>query len=215
MYALLVLIIITVAVIFWPEVKDQTDLQPSRIELQLNKLWDISLGAIHDKKYVRAEKALLTILRVDDRNARAYNRLGILYAKQGQYKDAIECFEITQSLAPSASALHNVGLICYEVGQYDKAAQAFEQALSKESDVASRHVAYAKVLEKMGNNKKMLEELKTAVNLERNPQSLGLLADALDRNDEHEQAEKVRLLMEKTRKLGNRSRIKQPRKVIM
>ena len=85
---------------------------------------------------------------MDERNARAYNRLGILYAKQQQYNDAIECFEIAQSLEPSASSLHNVGLIYYEVGQLEKARQAFEQALALESDVASRHIAYAKVLEK-------------------------------------------------------------------
>lgn len=213
MYALIALILMAVLVITYPERNDEPVKMPTKLEQQLNKLWDISLGAIKDKKYLRAEKALLTILRVDERNARAYNRLGILYAKQGQFDDAIECFEITQSLEPSASSLHNVGLIYYEVGKYDRAAQAFEQALQREDNVASRHIAYAKVLEKLGDNKRMITELEKAVNLERNPQSLGILADALGRVGENDKADKIRKLADRMRSRGNNTRIKQPKKV--
>ena len=94
-----------------------TDL-PQKISEKLDRLWEVAQESLRDKKYLRAEKALLTILRVDERNATAYNRLGILYAKQQAFKDAIECFEIAQSLEPSASSLHNVGLIYYETEQY-------------------------------------------------------------------------------------------------
>ena len=178
MSGILAIIAVAILIMVWRQANPEVEVRPGKLEAQLNKLWDISLGAIKDKKDLRAEKALLTILRVDERNARAYNRLGILYAKQQQYNDAIECFEIAQSLEPSASSLHNVGLIYYEVGQLEKARQAFEQALALESDVASRHIAYAKVLQKQGDTTRMISELETAVNLERNPQSLGILADA-------------------------------------
>lgn len=213
MYGLLAIVAMSAIIVLWRETDATKNAKPTKLENQLNKLWEISLGAIKDKKYLRAEKALLTILRVDEKNARAYNRLGILYAKQQQYNDAIECFEIAQSLEPSASSLHNVGLIYYEVGRYDKARQAFEQALELEKDVASRHIAYAKVLEKQGDNKRMIEELETAVNLERNPQSLGILADALERLGETERAEKLRKIATKMSHSGNRTRIKQPSKV--
>ena len=212
MYALIALFLIAMAIVFYPN-HQEVERKPSRLEEQLNKLWDISLGAIKDKKYLRAEKALLTILRFDERNARAYNRLGILYAKQGQLDDAVECFEITQSLAPSPSSLHNVGLIYYEVGKYERAAQAFEQALQLEGNVASRHISYAKVLEKLGDTKRMIRELETAVDLERNPQSLGLLADALSRIGENDRAEKLRKLASRMRSHGNNTRIKQSKKI--
>ena len=212
MYALIALFLIAMAIVFYPN-HQEVEHKPSRLEEQLNKLWDISLGAIKDKKYLRAEKALLTILRFDERNARAYNRLGILYAKQGQLDDAVECFEITQSLAPSPSSLHNVGLIYYEVGKYERAAQAFEQALQLEGNVASRHISYAKVLEKLGDTKRMIRELETAVDLERNPQSLGLLADALSRIGENDRAEKLRKLASRMRSHGNNTRIKQSKKI--
>lgn len=189
---------------------------PSKLSDKLDRLWEIAQDSLKDRKYLRAEKALLTILRVDERNATAYNRLGILYAKQQAFQDAIECFEIAQSLEPSASSLHNVGLIYYETEQYDKAALAFEQALRIEENVASRHIAYAKVQEKLGRSKHMLVSLERAIELDKNPQTLSILADAYDRTG---QAELATDLRQKAQKMiipaGKPRRVKQPRRVVM
>lgn len=191
-----------------------TDL-PLKISERLDRLWDVAQESLRDRKYLRAEKALLTILRVDERNATAYNRLGILYAKQQAYKDAIECFEIAQSLEPSSSSLHNVGLIYYETKHYEKAALAFEQALAMEEDLASRHIAYAKVQEKLGRTKKMIESLERAVELDPIPQTLSILADAYERNGQEDIALGLR---EKAAKMiipqGQPRRIKQVRRVM-
>jgi len=213
-FGVTIILLLGLAALFWHQRADSDEpRKPSKLSEQLDKLWNISQKSIRERKYLRAEKALLTILRVDERNARAYNRLGILYAKQQQYSDAIECFEIAQSLQPSASSLHNVGLIYYEIGKLDKAAQAFEQALRIEEDVALRHIAYAKVLEAAGNVKKMIKELERAVELEPNPQSVGLLADALENDGEAERAKKLRQIAKKMTEKGLTDRIKQPRKV--
>src|SRR3954470_24006050 len=142
---------------------------------RLGRLWDIAHQGMRENRFLRAEKALLTILKIDEKNAAAYNRLGILYAKQHEYKDAIDCFEIASSIEPSASSLHNLGLIYYETENYEKAATAFEEALKLEDNLAARHIAYAKVLEKMGNDKMMLQELEKAVELEPNRESYTLL----------------------------------------
>ena len=192
-----------------------TDL-PAKISEKLDQLWTIAQESLQERKYMRAEKALLTILRVDERNASAYNRLGILYARQKQYKEAIECFEIAQSLEPSASSLHNVGLIYFETENYEKAALAFEQAISLEGDLASRYIAYAKVQEKLHNTKKMISALERAVELDPIPQTLTILADAYDRSGQSELALELR---EKAAKLiipqGQPRRIRQPRRVVM
>lgn len=188
----------------------------SKFSNRMDKLWAVAQDSIKDRKYLRAEKALLTILRVDERNATAYNRLGILYAKQRAYQDAIECFEIAQSLEPSASSLHNVGLIYYETGQYEKAALAFEQAIGIEGELAARHIALAKVQEKLGNTKAMIAALERAVELEPNPQSLSILADAYERD---EQVELATSLREKVAKVIIPShapqKVQQPRKIVM
>lgn len=216
MLGLILIILLAILVIVY------RDREPSKIDIprvvsdKLDKLWLTAQQAAQDKKYLRAEKALLTILRVDERNASAYNRLGIIYAKQGDYKDAIECFEIAQSLEPSASSLHNVGLIYFETENYVKAALAFEQALAIEEDVATRHIAYAKVQEKLGHNKKMIEALERAVELDRIPQSLRILADAYDKVGETELATNLRNDAAKMIiPAGQPKRLRQPRKVVM
>lgn len=189
---------------------------PQKISEKLDQLWAIAQESIRDKKYLRAEKALLTILRVDERNATAYNRLGILYAKQQAYKDAIECFEIAQSLEPSASSLHNVGLIYYETEDYAKAALAFEQALEMEEEVSARHIAYAKVQEKLGHDKKMIAALERAVEIDPIPQTLTILADAYERTGQDNLALELR---EKAARMiipqDQPKRVRQPRRVVM
>lgn len=183
---------------------------PHRLSEKIDKLWDIVQESLRDRKYLRAEKALLTILRVDERNATAYNRLGIIYAKQKAFKDAIECFEIAQSLEPSASSLHNVGLIYYETEQYEKAAQAFEQALEMDEAQASRHIAYAKVQEKLGNTKKMFSALERAISLEPSVQSYNILADTYERYQRAEDAAAIRQrLMDLANKENTAKRVSQ------
>ena len=187
----------------------------SKLSDKLDQLWSIAQTSLQDRKYLRAEKALLTILRVDERNASAYNRLGILYAKQQQFKEAIECFEIAQSLEPSASSLHNVGLIYFETENYDKAALAFEQALAMDSDHAARHIAYAKVQEKLGHDKRMIEALERAVELEPIPQTLTILADAYERIGETQLSLDLRERAAKMIVPQSQVRVKQPRRVVM
>jgi tetratricopeptide (TPR) repeat protein len=180
------------AILYRESIEEVSRDLPQKLSSKLDQLWDIAQQSLRERKYLRAEKALLTILRVDERNATAYNRLGILYAKQKAYDDAIECFEIAQSLEPSASSLHNVGLIYFETESYEKAALAFEQALEMEANLAARYIAYAKVLEKLGRTKKMIEALEKAVEIEPVPQTLNILADAYEQSGQAELANELR-----------------------
>jgi superkiller protein 3 len=183
---------------------------------RIEQLWKAANLGIRDRKYLRAERALLTILKFDKRNAAAYSRLGIIYARQKEYKDAIECFEIASSIEPTASSLHNLGLIYYETEKYDKAGLAFENALELEDDLAARHIAYAKVQEKLGHAKKVVESLEKAVKLETTPQTLKLLLDAYESagmEDESKRLkERIARLAEKTNFKSRR--IRQPRRLI-
>src|ERR1700741_1598706 len=189
---------------------------PRKISDKVGRLWDIAHQGMRENRFLRAEKALLTILKIDEKNAAAYNRLGILYAKQKEYKDAIDCFEIASSIEPTASSLHNLGLIYYETENYEKAATAFEQALKLEDDLAARHIAYAKVQEKLGNHKLMLDELERASELEPNQETYGLLAKAYDSRGMHEDAAVVHRKLSKLIVPSGRSkRILRPKRVVI
>jgi len=195
---------------------DELSNMSRRIGDRLGRLWDIAHQGMRENRFLRAEKALLTILKIDERNAAAYNRLGILYAKQKEYRDAIDCFEIASSIEATPSSLHNLGLIYYETENYEKAAIAFEQALKLEDQLAARHIAYAKVQEKIGNEKLMFRSLERAVELEPNQETYGLLLEAYRSRGMSEEAD---LIEDKIKKLivpaGRSRRILRPKRVVV
>ena len=137
-----------------------------KYKAQMKKLWQVAQTAMKEHKPSRAEKALLTILKFDEKNAAAYNRLGILYAKSKKFDEAVECFEIAQSLDNNPASIHNAGLIYLETGAYEKAEMAFLQAIELEGDVPARFMALAKAEEKLGNTKKAIEALENAYELD-------------------------------------------------
>ncbi len=192
------------------------ELVTKRVGDRLQRLWDDAFQSLKENKFLRAERALLTILRFDERNAGAYNRLGILYAKQRSFEHAIECFEIAHSLEPNASTLNNLGLVYMEVGELQKAAHTLESAMEEEDDVPVRYIAYAKVQERLGNDKRMVEALEHAAKLQPNQQTYSLVAGAYRKVGREEDAKKIESAVKKAKvKIQKAPKIKQPRKVVM
>ena len=169
MIAIFAILIFTLYLIFFfpmePRVKKEEEKSP-KYTAQMKKLWQIAQTAMKERKPFRAEKALLTILKFDEKNAAAYNRLGILYAKGKKYDEAVECFEIAQSLDNNPASIHNAGLIYLETGAYEKAAMAFSQAIELEGDIPARYIALAKAEEKLGRSKKAVDALESAYELD-------------------------------------------------
>ena len=170
MLGLFAIIIIALGAIFLLPVfekRKEEEKADQKYSVQMKKLWSIAQTSMRERKPLRAEKALLTILKFDEKNAAAYNRLGILYAKEQKYDEAIECFEIAQSLDPNASCLHNVGLIYLETGAYEKAEMAFQQAIRMEDDVPTRYIALSKAEEKLGKRKQAIASLEKSYELDK------------------------------------------------
>ncbi len=199
--------------------KRDTELSPIPLKVseKLSGLWEIAHHGMRENRFVRAEKALLTILNIDKKNAAAYNRLGILYAKQKEFKDAIDCFEIASSIEPSASSLHNLGLIYYETENYEKAGTAFEQALKLDEEMAARHIAFAKVQEKLGNIKQVVTSLERAVELEASRESLSLLYQAYINSGKVEEARALerKLNRHKEPVKALKAKITRPRRIVV
>lgn len=192
MVAMLTILVFSLYLAFFfpmePKVKKEEERSP-KYKAQMKKLWQIAQTAMKERKPFRAEKALLTILKFDEKNAAAYNRLGILYAKGQRYAEAVECFEIAQSLDNNPASIHNVGLIYLETGEYEKAKMAFEQAIQMEGDVPARYMALAKAEEKLGSPRKAIEALENAYELDPNVATLRqMLAIYEAMNDEEAMA---------------------------
>lgn len=169
MIAVFVILVFAIYLVFFfplePKPKP-AEVKSPKYTAQMKKLWQIAQTSMKERKPFRAEKALLTILKFDEKNAAAYNRLGILYAKSKKYDEAVECFEIAQSLDNNPASIHNVGLIYLETGAYEKAAMAFNQAIEMEGDVPARYIALAKAEEELGNTKKAIDALENAYALD-------------------------------------------------
>ena len=189
MVAVFVILIFSAYLAFlfpFEEKEQKVEEKSPKYAAQMKKLWQIAQTSMKERKPFRAEKALLTILKFDEKNAAAYNRLGILYAKGQKYDEAVECFEIAQSLDNNPASIHNVGLIYLETGAYEKAEMAFLQAIELEGDVPARFIALAKAEEKLGKTKKAVEALENAYELDPNVNTLRQILAIYENADDEE-----------------------------
>jgi tetratricopeptide (TPR) repeat protein len=169
----------------------QQDVTLPKNSQRMNKLWELVKEALKNERYESAERNLLNILKIDHKNTAAYNRLGIIYAKQQNFDEAIECFDIASSITPTASTLYNLGLVQYEKGYYQKASTTFERVVDLEPNT-KRYIAYAKALEKSNASKKVIDVLEKAAALDRkNPIVFELLAHGYQNNKQDELATKA------------------------
>ena len=145
---------------------------------QLNKLWRASKARIKQGRLPQAERALLTILKLDRTNAAAYNRIGLVYAAQKEYNDAVDCFEIASTIDRSPSSLNNLGHIYFETEQYEKAAIAFKKAIDLDDKLAARYLSYAKALQRLGRETEVLTAIEQAAQLEPTQETLQALFEA-------------------------------------
>lgn len=154
------------------------DLWQARKAQRIQYLWSLAQKKIRENDFLEAEKTLLTILTFNPKNAPAYNRLGILYAKQKEYGDAITCFTAAFDIQQNASSLHNLGLVYYNLEQYEKASIALKEAIELDNQSAMRYIEYSRVLERLGRQGEMLQALEKAAELDASPVILKFLLKA-------------------------------------
>jgi len=88
--------------------------------------------------------------------------------------------------------------------------------LRLEDNLAARHIAYAKVQEKLGNDKLMVQQLEKAAELEPNRETYTLLAKAYDAQGmTAEAAELVKRLNKSALPAGKPKRVLRPKRVVI
>lgn len=188
---------------------------PDGAEVHINRLWNEAVQSLRLNRFIRAEKALLAMLHIDEHNVAAYNRLGVLYARQKNFRDSLHCFEIAYGLKPNASSIHNIGLIYLEVEKYDKAISAFERAIEIEPGIPSRYLALAKVYDRKGDRSKTIATLEKVIEVKPDKQTFGLLTQAYELAGMDDKANEIRAKFKKTiYKPTPGHSLKQPRRII-
>ena len=86
---------------------------------------------------VEAEEVLEDARRLDPYNAKAWGRLGLVYAARERHDEAIRAYQKAARLAPSdAEPLYNLGLLLATLGRTDQAIAAFGSAIDRDPKFA-------------------------------------------------------------------------------
>ncbi len=142
------------------------------------------------RQYLSAEKAYLRVLKLNHKDAQAYNRLGLIYVALKNYDDATECFQISAQLQPTAAAWYNLGLAYNENNNSIKAIAAIEKAIMFEAS-ATRYGGLAKAYARVGNQSKVIWALEQAVLQEKTKKTLTALAEAYAHAHEREKMQET------------------------
>ncbi len=154
-------------------------LAPRRASPQLAQMTSYADRLYSEKKWLAAEKAYLSVLKLDHKNVTAYSHLGIIYSTQKSMADAIECFEIAARLRPSGTTYQNLGLAYHDNGNHIKSIAAFEKSIMFEP-TSQRYIGLSKSYRKLSNLPQAVAALEKAAELEPTKRVLQLLADAYD-----------------------------------
>lgn len=87
----------------------------------------------------KAEKIYLKLLDKDTKDATLYNKLGLVYLADKNFKDAKSSLRQALKLEPNNDTFYNnLGLLYYEIGKYDDAIEAYEESVGINDKIASR-----------------------------------------------------------------------------
>lgn len=99
--------------------------------LNVEELYQETLIHLEKWDLEQAEENLRQILDVDPNHARAWNKLGVVFARKKDLRQAEDCFNMAIQKDPQLSNPYsNLGNIYAERGWTDRAKTAYEQALA-------------------------------------------------------------------------------------
>lgn len=105
--------------------------------------------------YQEAEKFYVKAATQEPNNPKIYNRLGIIYLEQKNYRDAKDAFEATLKFDSKKASRHiNYGLACLNLRNFNEAIKSFEKAIKLEP----KNKKYQSLLKEAKNKKKLVEK---------------------------------------------------------
>lgn len=89
----------------------------------------------------RAENVLLRIISGEPDDASAYNKLGMVYLRDKNFRDAKASLKQALKLEPENDTFYNnLGLLYYQKGEYEEAVEAYERSIEIDNKIPSRLV---------------------------------------------------------------------------
>ncbi|NLU10420.1 MAG: tetratricopeptide repeat protein [Tepidanaerobacter acetatoxydans] len=117
-------------------------------------------------EYQQARKIYNEILLIDPNNARAYNKLGVISAREENLEQAKIYFIKALELNPKlSSASSNLGNIYFETGDFEKAKDCYEKAIALDPDNPVPYNNLAVIYKKSKDIDKFVKFYKKSVEL--------------------------------------------------
>lgn len=143
---------------------------PSEKERQASdSRYELALQALGGGNPQAAYKELQEALKLDDRNARAHELMGILlHTAFARHKEAVKHYERALALRPELASAHtNLGNVYLDQGQYDAAIKEYEAALNDMlyTEPFFAHLNMGWAFHKKGDQRRAVESTKAAVAL--------------------------------------------------
>ena len=89
----------------------------------------------------KAERTYLKVLSQEPDDAGVYNKLGLVYLQDKNYKDAKASLKQALKLEPDNDTFYNnLGLLFYEMEKYEDAIEAYQKSIEINDKIASRLV---------------------------------------------------------------------------
>ncbi len=103
--------------------------------LSTGALFGMAYYHISNEEPEQAGQCLQRILRIDDRNAEAYNQLGVVQFKQGEMERALKHYKMALKCDPQhIDTQRNLADLWIESGQYERGIRLFQSILQKYPD---------------------------------------------------------------------------------
>lgn len=149
--------------------------------------------SLEREDYADAERKYIKVIEKDAKNEAAFAGLGKLYLAQKKYEEAAETYKfLVKSFPKSDSYLANLGQAYHGQKLYDSAVEAYEQAIELNPENGKRYVNLGLTLEAKKHLAEAILNYRKALSLEKdNPQFLMVLAEALVKRGDKEEAEVI------------------------
>jgi len=137
--------------------------------------WEFTRGAawMADGQDADAEAAFRRALAIEPRHYQAHHNLGLLLARHGDTRRAIEEWRAALDIRPDAApVLASLGAALLVEGQPDAAVTSLQRAVALEPDVAEFHANLARALQKEGRVREALRSMRRAAELAPRDRSL-------------------------------------------
>ena len=131
--------------------------------------------AIQKKDFLSAAEELLKAIEINQSNPLShYNLAYVMETELNDPDSAIEHYELAIKCSPNkySFAYKNIGKLYYELGDFDRSIEAYRSAVEKLPADPLAHNDLAVVLTKKGLTRDAIEELKKAMELDSNDETI-------------------------------------------